>query len=161
MKHESDLWRHLNTQFKPDPEITLQRIETLSRGTPDVLYSTGKFFQKNSDIEKRLLQPCSTGWIELKLVNLDKLAYNGKYDYGLRSEQALWLNTWWRRGGTCWILLGLITKNKWEKFHLISGRHSYRLLRKCSLQELQEISITETNIKNFKKVLTDDKIIDH
>lgn len=153
---ESRLWKYLHEVTK-NTSLYMTRVEVRHpAGISDVLYSIArerqcekvKNFKKSIDtihviedpLEKRKSEESTSGWIELKLVKLEEVSYNGKYDYGLRKEQALWLNSWWRLGGLSWTLIGITSKGKWNRFVLTSGKYAYRILREISLEDLEQVS---------------------
>lgn len=152
---ETSVWQYLDREINGHG-VHMERVEVkYPLGIADIHFIAGNVsaafeFKKNLGsvrvIEGRSLESriggCGTeGWIELKLVKLEEVVYTRRYDYGLRKEQALWLNSWWRYGGLSWTLLGVIdNRGKWDRFILTSGKYAYRILRKISLPELEQIS---------------------
>lgn len=74
-----------------------QRIEDMySSGVPDVHY---------------LLPDSKSGWIELKYVPSWPKRPTTETDLGIRTEQALWINKYCRKGGKAFVLVRV--ENEW------------------------------------------------
>lgn len=165
---ESQLWSYLKRVVQGKYGIIMHRMEFTDAGKPDVYYEISglplshvrtrehtcmhsirgdcaKHVEISEEsglcsLEQRDVYQESAGWIELKLVKLEDCSYTGVYSFGLRSEQALFLNTLWRNGGNTWVMLGITEAGEWQKFMLVSGKYAYRILRKISLIELESIA---------------------
>lgn len=113
-RKEKDVWRELNKNAPGHYE----RIETKTPGISDVIYT---------------FRDRTTGFIELK--NMEEWPKAAPTNFGLRSEQALFLERWTRHGG-----LGFVFARIGDDYILIHGKDALELYRKVSRDRAIEMA---------------------